>query len=271
MYQTFIILFRESLEISIILSIVLAATNNIKYRNIYIILGLIIGILGSLIIALFTNKISHALSGYGQEVTNAIILTAATILICWTIIWMKNHARELSGQIKSVGARISRGETSLYSMSFIIALAIFREGSEIALFMHSIFALNSYSIFDILFGSISGLIAGILVGMLIYLGILKISGKYLFNVTAILLALIAAGMASQVANLLQSAGYFDFISSQPIWDSSELINDNSLIGITLNIIAGYIARPSIVELLFYFGTLIILALALYYTKKQKTK
>lgn len=272
MYQTFIILFRESLEISIILSIIFAATNNLKNRNIYIILGLLAGILGASIIAIFTNKISHALSGYGQEIANAIILLTATMLICWTIVWMKNHGKQLTTQIKSTEQRIARGEISLYSMSFIIALAIFREGSEIVLFMHSIFALNTYSIFDVLLSSLGGLFSGVIVGMLIYFGILKISGKYLFNVTATLLALIAAGMSAQAATLLQATGYLNFGSSQPLWDSSSLITDNGFIGTTLNIIAGYISRPNIIELLFYLGTLIILIVAIYLTgQKSKAK
>lgn len=258
MYQTFIILFREILEISIILGVVIAATKNIKNRNIHILLGLIAGVLGSSIIALFTNRISNYFGGTGQEIINAMILLVASGFISWTIVWMQKHGRKLSSTIKSKGREVETGEASLLSITLIIALAIFREGSEIVLFTYSVIITNKDTISQIIMGGLAGLVTGGIFGWLFYFGILKISGKYLFKVTAILLSFIAASMSSQAAMFLQSAGYFVTVSAEPLWNSSWLISDKSVVGNILNIIMGYTAKPTILEIIFYLTNLAII-------------
>lgn len=268
MYQTFIILFREILEISIILGVVIAATKNIKNRNIHILLGIIAGGLGSSIIALFTNKISNSFGGTGQEMINAIILLIASGFISWTIIWMQKHGRKLSSTIKSKGREVEAGEASLLSITLIIALAIFREGSEIVLFTYSVIITNKDTISQIIMGGFAGLIVAGIIGWLFYFGILKISGKYLFQVTAILLSFIAASMSSQAAVFLQSAGYFTAISPNTLWDSSWLISDDSVTGDILNIVMGYTAKPTSLEIIFYLTNLLIIWVALRLNKKS---
>lgn len=268
MYQSFIILFREILEISIILSVVIAATNKLKHRNFYIIVGIILGILGASIIAIFTNQITNSLDGSGQEIINAIILLVASGFISWTIIWMKKHGKELTKTIKAKGLEIKSGESSLFSLMLIIALAIFREGSEIVLFTYSLIATNPDSIARIIIGGLGGLLTGGIIGLLIYLGIIKFSGKYLFNITTILLAFIAASMAAQAGIFLQAAGYFSAVNAQPLWDSSWLISNQSIIGNFLNIMLGYNSKPTIIELIFYSANLLLIWLAVRIIKKS---
>lgn len=267
MYQTFIIIFREILEISIILSVVVAATQNIHKRTFYIFLGTMIGLLGSAIIALFTQQISNALDGTGQEITNAATLLIASIFIGWTVVWMKKHGKELSSTIKAKGKEIEAGESSLISIASIIALSIFREGSEVVLFTYSILVSSQHSLPEIITGASAGLISGAIIGAMFYFGIIKFSGKYIFNVTAALLAFISASMASQAGMFLQASGHIEFISGQPLWDSSNFLNEKSFIGDIASIILGYTSRPTIIEIALYFFTLGVIWLA---SKKQRT-
>ena len=77
MLQIAIIVFREILEIALIVGILTAATKEIPGRTRWIVGGLSLGVITSAIIALFTDKISDSLDGMGQEFFNGLILIAA--------------------------------------------------------------------------------------------------------------------------------------------------------------------------------------------------
>ncbi len=270
MYHSFIILLREVLEISIILSIILAATNGIVGRSRYIIGGVGAGLVGATLLALFTNKISDALNGTGQEIVNAAILLCASFFISWTIIWIKKHGKHLSSRIKQKGQMIKDGNASLISMAFVVALAIFREGSEIVLFTYSLIITSKDNLSNILLGAVSGLSVGIFVGYLFYMGVLQFSKKMAFTrVVTLLLALVAASMAAQGGLFLQSAGYLSFIDAQPLWDSSSLISDASVAGNILNIIIGYSSKPTLIEVLFFLATLFLIWFSIKLQSPQK--
>ena len=53
--------------------------------------GIGAGILGSLLVALFTGKIADLAEGIGQELFNAGILGLAAIMLAWHNIWMARH------------------------------------------------------------------------------------------------------------------------------------------------------------------------------------
>ena len=67
MSQISIIIFREILEISIIISIIAAATKELKNRTHYINIGLIAGVIGSILIATIADNIANAFDGIGHE------------------------------------------------------------------------------------------------------------------------------------------------------------------------------------------------------------
>ena len=81
MEATAIIVFREFLEIALVLTIILAATEGLKGRGVLLATGLIIGAAGSVVIAYFTDSISNALEGVGQEVFNAAIMFIAVTAV----------------------------------------------------------------------------------------------------------------------------------------------------------------------------------------------
>jgi len=251
---TAIVIFRETLEIALILGIVLAATRGLPRRAAWIAGGFAAGTFGAMLVALFTQSISDSLEGMGQEVFNAGVLFTAAILIGWTVVWMRKNAREMSAHLKKVGANVKDGTMPLYTLSLIIGLAMLREGSEIVLFIYSM-NISGETVAAIIRNTLIGLALGSAIGVMIYYGLLKIPARHALNVTSWLLVLLVAGLASQGAGFLSAAGYFsDF--SQPVWDSSWLISDEGVLGQTLHGMMGYSAQPSAVQLLFYGVTLI---------------
>jgi len=260
MLATSIIIFREILEIAIILSVVMVAAKELEHRNRWVAIGLGAGILGSCLVAFFAQSISNAAEGMGQEFFNAMVLLAAAFVIGMTALWMSKHAKELTAHLRHVSNEVIQGNMPLYSIAIVIALAVLREGAEIVLFTHGMIA-SGKSISSILAGSAMGFTAGIIVGASMYFGLLKISTKHVFTVTTWLLIFLCAGMAATAAQYLASAGWFESLSYQ-LWNTSAIISDSSMVGKVLHALFGYTARPLAIQVAFYVVTLITLVVAM---------
>jgi len=162
-----IIVFREILEISLIIGVLLAATKGLTGRGKLVLGGLVAGIFGSGIVAFFAEVISNAAEGMGQELFNAIVLFAAAILIGWTVIWMRRYGRTLKQHFEEVGGAVISGEKPLYTLAVVVALSVLREGSEIVLFTYGVMV-SGVSIFSVFAGAFAGLISGTAVGVALY-------------------------------------------------------------------------------------------------------
>jgi len=254
MFATAIIVFREALEIAMILGVVLAATRGLPGRTRWVMGGLIGGLLGAGLVAVFAESISAAMAGMGQEMFNAIILFTAALMIGWTVVWIRTHAREMTLHLRTVGYDVRDGKLPFYSLSLIVGLALLREGSEITLFIYGMLA-SGQPPSSIITGSLTGLVFGTVAGIMLYYGLIKLSARYMLSVTSWLLMLLVAGLTAQGAGYLSAAGYFSTLSA-PVWDSSWLLSDTSLAGQALHSLIGYTAQPTMVELLFYFGALL---------------
>jgi len=258
MFSVSLIVFREIVEIAIILTILLLATNNIKGRKRYIFLGCGLGVCGAIILALFTNKITDLADGYGQEITNIIILSLAIFMISWTVIWMQKEASRFSKAAFETGKKIEVGEEPKIILSLIIASSIFREGAEIVLFTQGFLAGDEPNL-AFLLSVMFGCVAGAAFGLLFYFGVIKFAFKYIFSFTSFLLILLASSLSAQIAkNLIQANIITAF--SKPLWNSSHIVSNGSFLGQLLTNFFGYNARPTGLELSFYFVTLILLIL-----------
>jgi high-affinity iron transporter len=249
-----IIVFRECLEAALIVGIVLAAARDVAGRGRVVGAGIGLGVLGALVVALFSEQIASALSGMGQEVLNASILLAAVVLLGWHNVWMTRHGRELSARLKRVGTEVSEGQRPLSALAVVVALAVLREGSETVLFLYGVLAATQ-SPGAVLAGGVIGLACGIGVGTAIYAGLLQLSTRHLFTATGLLILFLAAGMASQSAFYLSQAGVLPPLIPM-LWDSSEIIARDSIVGQVLHVLMGYDDRPSGVQALFFAVTLV---------------
>jgi high-affinity iron transporter len=257
MFQISVVVFRESLEIFLIFGIVLAATKNLTARHKFIASGLIIGILGSLLLAHFASSISESFDGSGQELFNISLLSLTIFMIFLTVVWMRDRSAKIKLDFKNLEEQNISNFRAQASLTLMVAALFFREGSEIALFLSSILAVNNVSLYEIFLALFLGLSFGISAGCIIYLGIFQMAGKHIFKITSSLLILIAAGLSAEIANLISSADLTQF-GSEIFWDSSWLIDDDDFVGRVLKIMIGYNSRPTSLQLVFYFTTLSIL-------------
>jgi FTR1 family protein len=253
MLSSALVVFREVFEIALIVGIVLAATQGIPHRNKAVYLGFAAGLLGSALVAVFTGKISAMVGGLGQEYFNAGILFVAAGFIGWTLLWMKRHARGMKAHFTNIGKAIVDGQLPFLSLSAVIALAILREGAEIALFTYGMLATGQSPVL-LATGSLLGLVAGTAIGILFYFGLIKISTRFFFQFTSWLLVFLIAGMISQGIGFLTAAGAFENLSFT-IWDSSWLLKEQGILGQSLKALIGYTAQPSAIQLIAYILTL----------------
>lgn len=267
MLSSALVVFREVFEIVLIVGIVMAATQGIPHRKKSIYLGFGGGILGSALVAIFTSRISEFADGMGQEYFNALILFTASAFIGWTLIWMKRHAREMRAHFTKVGQDVASGRLPFFSISFVIALAILREGAEIALFSYGMLA-TGQSPASLAAGFTIGMSGGILVGVLLYFGLLKISTRAFFQITSWLLVFVVSGMMAQGIGFLTSAGLFESLSFT-VWDSSWLLEDGTLTSDGLKALVGYTAQPSAIQLIVYALTLFSLFFFLRFSGNPK--
>lgn len=260
MFSTALIVFRETLEAAMIVSIVMAATKMVPRRDVWIIAGLVVGLLGAALIAVFAGAIQSLASGMGQEIFNATVMFIAVAMLAWHSIWMSRHGRELSQNLNAAGRDVSSGNKSLMGLALVVAVALLREGSETVMFLYGIAVSDSGSLLDMTLGGLAGLLGGIAMGAALYLGLLQIPMKRIFSVTNALIILLAAGMASQGVGFLVDANIVPALGFN-VWDTSWLLTESSIAGKVLHALVGYTARPEGIQIVFYLTTLIGILLA----------
>ncbi len=252
MLATAVIMFREVLEASLIIAIVLGASRGIENRGRWVAAGALLGLLGAAVVAMLANVASSEFSGNGQALLNAVILLGAVAMLTWHNVWMSAHGKQLSMEVKAVGAEVESGQRPMAALLIITLAAVMREGSEAVLFLWAI-ATGGEQGANMLIGGVGGIVAGILVGLLLYLGLLRIPTRHFFGVTSWLILLLAAGLAAQAAGFLNQVGLLPALG-HGIWNTSNILSQSSLLGQFLHILIGYIARPSGIQILFYVST-----------------
>jgi high-affinity iron transporter len=253
MLGALIIVFREVIEAGLIVGIVMAATRGVIGRGRWITIGIGGGVLGASIVAMFAGAISDAFQGAGQELFNAAVLAVAVIMLMWHNAWMARHGREIADEMRRVGTAVSEGAKPLTALAIVVGLAVLREGSEVVLFLYGIMA-SGTSEAALVVGGLLGIAAGAAFTALTYFGLLAIPNRHIFSVTSWLIALLAAGMAAQAMQFLNSAGLVVALD-RPLWNTSWLLSEKSIFGRLLHTLIGYIDQPTEMQLIVYIATL----------------
>ena len=259
MLASLLIVFREVFEAGLIVGIVMAVTAGVPGRTLWVSGGVVAGVLGACLVALFTGGLSELFGGNGQEIFNASILGFAVIMLTWHNVWMARHGREMAAELRAAGEAVAAGSKSLAALGIVVAIAVLREGSEVVLFLYGVAAAQGGASFGMVVGGFIGLILGALVCFATYLGLIVIQTRYLFAVTSALIALLAAGLAAQAIAFLEQADILTALDNT-VWDTSWILSDSSLLGRALHTLIGYVDQPTAMQLVVYIATLVIIVL-----------
>jgi len=267
--STFVIVFRETLEAALIVAIVLAASKGIEGRSRWVATGVVAGLCGAALLALFADGLANLFHGNGTEVFNAVVLLLAVIMLGWHQIWMSTHAAELVGQSRTVGQQVREGLRPLYALAIVCAVAVLREGSETVLFLYGIAIDGELSAATMLQGGALGIVCAAIVGALFYAGLLRVPLKHIFRVTGAILLLLSAGLAAQAAACLVQAGYLPPLGYD-IWNTSGLLPQENPLGFLLHILIGYVARPEGIQIVAYALTIALIVAASAIVRRSRT-
>ncbi len=260
MLASLVIVFREAVEAGLIVGIVLAATRGVVGRGWWVGYGVAGGTLGACVVAAFAGELGALFSGSGQELFNAGILFLAVLMLTWHNTWMASHGRDMARDLRAVGNAVAAGNRPLAALAIVVGVAVLREGSEVVLFLYGIAAAGGSTASGMLVGGLLGVASGAVMSALLYLGLLAVPTRRLFAVTTGLITLLAAGLASQAIFLLQQADYLQGLS-EPLWDTSWLLQEDSIVGKLMHTLVGYSASPDGAQLLAY-ALVILLMIAL---------
>jgi len=202
------------------------------------------------VVAMFTAQISDAFSGRGQEIFTAAVLLLAVAMLTWHVVWMSQHAREMTARLRALGQSVTEGSESVLVLGIAVAAAVMREGSEVVLFLTGIAMQEPGQATALALGSAGGLALGAAVSGIVYTSLLAVPLRRLFAVTGALVTLLAAGLAAEAIRQLSNAGLVNVLD-RPLWDSSWLLSENSWVGRVLHVLLGYMDRPTGAELLAY--------------------
>jgi high-affinity iron transporter len=256
MEQALLIVWRESVEALLIIGILYAWLRRrpAPQRALcHLWIGVGAGLLLAGLLAALMTLAGNWMSGPNGEWFQAGLSLLACGLILQMVHWMAHNSGQLRQQLESQ-ADSALQNSRLTSLTLLAALAVAREGSESVIFLYG--ASTSANATSLALGAGLGLLLGLLCFALLQTGSRFIAWRQFFRISEVLLLLLGSALlmsaidraSSQwMAMDLQEQVYS--MLSNPIWDSSALLDDGSRSGTLLASLSGYRARPSLLHLL----------------------
>jgi high-affinity iron transporter len=262
MGATFVVTLREAFEAALLLGIVYAYLDRVGARHEYrwVTLGGGLGLVLSVLAGVVVSFLSGPLLDLGPDLVAATVIFVAVALLTWHGWWMRQHARAIQGDVYR---RLdeARATQRLWIVGLVAFTGVFREGAETVLFLWGLMSQTTISGWGGVTGGILGIGTAAVLGWAVFRGGRGLSLRWFFGVTSVLLLLVAAGLFSTGIGKLIGLGIVP--AGDPVWDTSWLLRDDSVVGGFLSGLAGYRARPTTPELIGYLGYLVVAGLLLF--------
>ena len=244
-----ILVLREVLEAALLVSLLMALSQRLGNSSRWVPVALVAGLLGAAIYGFNIDRASEWFDGVGQEVVNATLQMTIYVLLCLIAMVTVRQTRRHSPQALGLLPML---------MTAAVLLAVVREGSEIMIYLSGFMRLPD-QLTSVLAGSAIGAGIGMSVGAVFYFALLNLSRRAAELTGGVLLVLVAGGMVAQASQLLIQA---DWLPSQyPPWDSTWLVDEQTVTGQLLYALVGYEATPTPLQFGAYVGSVIFIVVA----------
>jgi len=247
---TFVVTLREAFEAALLLGIVYSYLDRVGARAQYhwVTLGGVLGLIASVAAGLALSFLSGPLLDLGPDLVAAAVIFFAVGLLTWHSWWMRQHARSISGDVQR---RLDEARASqrLWIVGLVAFTGVFREGAETVLFLWGLMSQTTISGWSGVTGGVLGIAMAAVLGWAIFRGGRRLSLSRFFAATTVLLLLVAAGLFSTGIGKLIGLGFIP--AGDALWDSSGLLDDQSVVGGFLSGLVGYRARPTAPEVIGY--------------------
>jgi high-affinity iron transporter len=251
---TFVIGLREGLEAALIVGIIAAFLGQQgrrdALRQVWIGTAAAVAICAGIAIAL--QAISSDLPQPQQEGLETAVGALAVCMVTYMVIFMRRHARDLSGDLQGAAASAlaSGSSRALVAMAF---LAVLREGFETAVFLLATFhasgdATTSWA------GAVIGILLAVAVGYGIYRGGVRLNLARFFRATGLVLVVVAAGLVMTALRTANEAGWLTFGQVQA-FDLSWLVRPGTPLSSLLTGVLGIQPDPAWIEVVAWLAYL----------------
>jgi high-affinity iron transporter len=250
LFPTFIVVFREALEASLVIGIILTVLARSKAHHYFS------SVLGSAVLAgvlsFFAGSqialLAESAQDRAKEIIEGVISLVAAGVLTYMFFWMEAQARHMKSKLE-VRVEVALSRQDYFAMISLPFFAVFREGAETVLFLKAI-AIQSGGAVS-LFGGIAGCLAALVIAALIFIEGRRVPLKLLFRGTGFLILLMAAGMLAYGIHELEEAGWVpQFI--YPVYNINHILNEKAGVGSFLKALFGYNGNPSLTEVAAYW-------------------
>src|SRR5437660_6054521 len=254
MIATFVLFLREGLEASLIVSILFAALRQLdqmgKARAVWIGVGLAAlgSLLGGLALYVFVHKYADTTF---QIIFETITYLVAVVLLTTMTFWMQKHSRSMKREITAKAGAAGSG----FALGLLAFTTVGREGLESAFFTLA-FAFQTNAVL-LLTGALLGVLSAVGLCVLIYKVGYRLDYRIFFRVMGILLLFFAAGLLSDAVQNMQQLGWLSF-GTVPLWNTSHILSENSVLGDLLHGIVGYAQEPTLLQGILYTTYLVFI-------------
>jgi high-affinity iron transporter len=264
-----LIMFREALEASVIIAVLLQMLNKMKMPHLkrWVWIGALLGvgisvILGIIFVLVFYLANTKLFSDQASMIFKGCICWLAAILITvvsFAMLKFYNLERKWKRKLESQLSRENESKNYKWSMFLLAGSATLREGIESVLFLTGTSA--GLSVKSVILPGIVGIVAGSLLGVIVYYSGHSIKSlKWFFIASSALLMLIAAGMVINGTQFFTYAGLFGIMfpyelrpwSNLMVWDARSCCNPNTNEGwALLRALFGWQAAPTNLGVLYW--------------------
>lgn len=252
MGQTLFVVWREAMEALLVIGILYAWLNSFpegQQGKRYLLFGVLLGSLMAVFLAASIYGLSSLLSGDSYDLFLIAMQLLAAVLIVQMVYWMNQHGRHLKQHLEN-GLSQQVSQANWLGVTFITAIAIAREGSEIVVFLSStIFSLTRATLLPFILTCVLGLVLAFVTFYIFQASKRWLSWPVFFKVTsAILLFLGAALFLKGMEGAFEFSLNYDWnipdFLLDPAWDISALLDDSSPLGSLLASLFAYRAMPA---------------------------
>jgi high-affinity iron transporter len=265
---TFVVMLREGVEATLIVGIVAAFLARQRataaLRKMW--LGVTVATVLCVGVGVGLHVLSRELPQRQQEMLETVVGAIAIAMVTYMIVFMKRHARDLSGQLRNAaGSALASGsQFALVAMGF---LAVPREGFESAVFLTALLNASADQAAG-LTGALLGLALAMVIGYGIYRGGVRLNLAKFFRATGVVLVVVAAGLVMTALHTAHEAGWLLFGQTQAL-DLSGAVRPGSVQASLLTGVLGIQPKPVVIELIGWLAYLVPLLAYLFVPARQR--
>lgn len=253
MLQAFILLLREGLEASLVVSILLAALRQLGQREqaraVWIGVGLagLASVIGGA--AIYFTVRTYADTTF-QTVFETITYLVAVVILTTMTFWMQYHSRTLKREITEKASAAGSG----FALGLLAFTTVGREGLESSVFALATLFETNPTLW--LIGAALGVAASVGLCYAIYRMGYRLDFRIFFRVMGVLLLIFAAGLLADAIQNMQELGWITFGGAH-LWSTAQILSESSVLGDMLHAFIGYAESPTALQVTLYLVYLAI--------------